>query len=91
MFVIQSFANKDAKMFFEGKRVPRFTQIRDALTRKLTVLDEADDLRDLAATPGNRLEQLHNGVYSIRVNVQMRIVFRWTAEGPADVKVEDYH
>ena len=89
--MIQSFADKDAKAFFGGKRVPRFMQIRDALARKLTVLDEADDLRDLAASPGNRLERLHNGEYSIRVNVQMRIVFRWTDDGPTDVKVEDYH
>ncbi|HVA28750.1 MAG TPA: type II toxin-antitoxin system RelE/ParE family toxin [Candidatus Baltobacteraceae bacterium] len=89
--MIRSFADKDAKAFFAGKRVRRFNQFGDALARKLTQLDEAEELRDLASIPGNRLERLHDGTYSVRINVQMRIVFRWTDDGPADVKVEDYH
>ncbi|MHB8177940.1 MAG: type II toxin-antitoxin system RelE/ParE family toxin [Vulcanimicrobiaceae bacterium] len=49
-------------------------------------------MRDLSRVPGNRLEHLEGtDEYSIRVNIPMRIVFRWTGDGPADVKVEDYH
>uniref|UniRef100_E6Q1G0 Toxin higB-1 n=1 Tax=mine drainage metagenome TaxID=410659 RepID=E6Q1G0_9ZZZZ len=89
--MIQSFADKDSRAFFEGKRVRRLERVAGPLVRKLTQLDEADELRDLASVPGNRLERLHTGEYSIRVNQQMRIVFRWTDEGPSHVKVEDYH
>lgn len=90
--MIQSFADKDAEAFYGGKRIRRFAQIEAALGRKLTALSEAIELRDLSRVPGNRLERLEGmDEYSIRVNIQMRIVFRWTDDGPTDVKVEDYH
>lgn len=90
--MIQSFADKDAEAFFQGKRVRRFTQFSDALVRRLTALAEATELRDLSRVPGNRLERLQGtDEYSIRVNVQMRIVFRWSDDGPENVRVEDYH
>lgn len=90
--MIQSFADKDTEAFYAGKRVRRFAHISDPLARKLTAIAEATALRDLSRVPGNRLERLHGtDEYSIRVNIQMRIVFRWTDDGPADVKVEDYH
>lgn len=90
--MIQSFADNDAEAFFGGKRVRRFAQIEATLARKLTALASAMELRDLSRVPGNRLERLEGtDEYSIRVNIQMRIVFRWTDDGPTDVKVEDYH
>jgi toxin HigB-1 len=89
--VIQSFADKDLEAAFQGKRVGRFAQIQAALERKLAVLDAAESLRDLSAVPGNRLERIHTGEYSMRVNVQWRLVFRWADAGPTNVKVEDYH
>lgn len=58
------------------------------------MLDYAAVLSDLASPPGSRLEALRGdlaGLYSIRVNDQWRIVFRWTASGPCDVDVRDYH
>ena len=58
------------------------------------MLDYAEILTDLASPPGNRLEALKGdlrGLYSIRINDQWRIVFRWTASGPADVDIRDYH
>jgi proteic killer suppression protein len=58
------------------------------------MLDYAADLRDLRSPPGNRLEALKgtwSGFYSIRINDQWRIVFRWTEHGPEDVDVVDYH
>ena len=63
---------------------------------KLDRLEAATELRDLAALPGNRLEALRgdrNGEYSIRINDQWRICFKWVqgASGPSDVEVVDYH
>lgn len=62
--------------------------------RKLVMLDAAERLDDLRAPPSNRLEALkgdRKSQYSIRVNDQFRICFRWTASGPADVEFVDYH
>jgi len=57
-------------------------------------LDEAEDLKDLYAPPGNRLEKLAGdrmGFYSIRVNDQWRICFRWSGKFARDVEIVDYH
>ena len=62
--------------------------------RKLLILDAADALVDLRVPPGNRLEKLRGArtdTYSIRINRQWRICFRWTAAGPEDVEIVDYH
>jgi len=58
------------------------------------MLDAAEILADLRVPPGNRLEKLAGdraGQYSIRVNQQWRICFRWTGAGPQDVEITDYH
>ena len=58
------------------------------------MLDAAEVLADLRVPPGNRLEKLagdREGQYSIRVNQQWRICFRWTDAGPEDVEITDYH
>ena len=63
-------------------------------SRKLDQLDSAMSLVDLRVPPGNRLEALRGdrrGEYSIRINDQYRVCFRWTERGPADVQVTDYH
>ena len=62
--------------------------------RKLRFLNAADDLRDLRSPPGNRLEALagdRKGQHSIRINDQFRVCFVWTAEGPVEVEIMDYH
>jgi toxin HigB-1 len=62
--------------------------------RKLRQLNAAERLEDLRLPPGNRLEKLQGdraGHYSIRVNDQFRICFRWTRAGPEDVELVDYH
>ena len=72
--------------------VPR--DIWPAVHRKLTMLDAAPRLDDLAAVPGNRLEALvgdRKGQHSIRVNHQYRITFRWEGHDALDVCCEDYH
>jgi proteic killer suppression protein len=58
------------------------------------MLDDAKELRDLASPPNNRLELLkgdRKGQYSIRINDQWRICFRWDATGPFGVEIVDYH
>jgi proteic killer suppression protein len=67
--------------------------LRSAL-RKLLILDAAEQLEDLNVPPGNRLEKLQGdraGQYSIRINQQWRICFRWTTAGPEEVVIVDYH
>jgi proteic killer suppression protein len=62
--------------------------------RKLDQLDSAEQLADLRVPPGNRLEGLRGnraGQYSFRVNDQYRLSFRWSAEGPENVEIVDYH
>lgn len=62
--------------------------------RKLDLLNYAAALDDLRVPPGNRLKALsgnREGKHSIRINDQYRICFRWTASGPVDVEIVDYH
>jgi proteic killer suppression protein len=62
--------------------------------RKLAMLNRAGNLDDLRVPPGNRLEALKGdraGQFSIRVNEKYRVCFIWTAEGPTDVEIVDYH
>lgn len=92
--MIRSFKDRDTRRFFEGVRVPRFQAFAKQATRRLTVLDSADELRDLVGLRSNRLETLGGdrlGQYSIRVNMQWRICFRWSDDGPHDVEIVDYH
>ncbi len=61
---------------------------------KLRLLNAADDINDLRIPPGNRLEKLSGdraGQHSSRINAQFHIHFRWTAGGPVDVEIVDYH
>lgn len=58
------------------------------------MLDNASDLKDLLAPPGNRLEMLKGdraGQHSIRINEQWRICFVWKTDGPYEVEIADYH
>ena len=71
-----------------------FQGFSDQAVRRLTMLDSAETLRDLAALPSNRLEALRGdrtGQYSIRINTQWRLCFRWTDDGPYEVEIIDYH
>ena len=94
---IQSFANHAIERFFLEGLPPRgvgWAAVGKIVTRKLDMLDYATELRDLASPPGNRLEALKgrlDGYHCIRINDQWRVVFRWTATGPSDVDVRDYH
>ena len=94
---IQGFAKREIERFFVDGRTPRgagWARVATVASRKLDVLDYAEALNDLRSPPGNRLEALKGplaGRYSIRINDQWRIVFRWTGAGPAEVDIRDYH
>ena len=92
--MIKSFRCDDTRELFETGKSARFGSILKVATRKLTQLEAAATLEFLRSPPGNRLEALKSdraGQYSIRVNDQWRICFRWTAAGPEDVEIVDYH
>ena len=91
--MLQSFRDKDTERVWRRLRKLDESTQRMAL-RKLLILDAADALADLRVPPGNRLEKLRGDradKYSIRVNRQWRIRFRWTGAGPEDVEIVDYH
>jgi proteic killer suppression protein len=92
--VIKSFRCQDTRKLFETGKSARFGSILKVATRKLTQLEAAATLEFLRSPPGNRLEALkgdRQGQYTIRVNDQWRICFRWTPAGPEDVEIVDYH
>ena len=75
-----------------ARRVP--AGIAQAAAEKLDILNAATDLNDLRTPPGNRLEKLKGDLaefHSIRVNVQWRIIFKWSAGNATDVQFIDYH
>ena len=77
-----------------GERVTELANIEMQVRTRLIRLDSATSLEDLRALRGNRLEALigvRKGKFSIRINDQYRICFKWKAEGPTDVEITDYH
>ena len=92
--MIVSFKDADTEALAGGRRVKRFVNIESVARRKLRQLQIAGRLDDLRVPPGNRLEALkgdRSGQYSIRVNDQYRVCFRWTAAGAEGVEIVDYH
>jgi proteic killer suppression protein len=92
--MIKSFRCADTQALFETGRSRRFSGVANVAIRKLAQLDAAQTLEFLRSPPGNRLEALQGnraGQYSIRVNEQFRVCFRWTEAGPEDVEIVDYH
>ena len=92
--MIRSFRDRRTQALFEGREVPQFRALAEQAARRLTMLDRARALGDLAAVPGNRLEALRGdrqGQYSIRVNRQWRVCFEWRSDGPYNVEIVDYH
>jgi toxin HigB-1 len=92
--MIVSFRCAETEALANGDPVRRFAAFQSVARRKLRQLQIAGQLSDLRVPPGNRLEALRgdrSGQHSIRVNDQFRICFRWTAAGPADVEIVDYH
>ena len=92
--MIRSFRDRNTRRFFEGERVAAFQGIAEQAENRLTLLDSAEQLRDLAGLPSTRPEPLRGnreGQYRVRINERWRMRFRWTAEGgPSEVGIEDY-
>ena len=93
--MLPSFGDTTTERVWQREPVRSLDQelLRSAV-RKLLILDAAEQLNDLTIPPGNRLEKLRGdraGQHSIRINQQWRICFRWTAAGPEDVLIVEYH
>ena len=93
--MLQSFGDKTTEQVWRREVVRSFDrELLRSAQRKLLILDAADELNDLTVPPGNRPDKLRGdraGQYSIRINQQWRICFRWTDAGPEDVSIVDFH
>lgn len=93
--MIRSFADDETQNVFTGARSRKLpSDIQQTARRKLGQLHASDRLDDMRVPRGNRLEQLKGFVpprYSVRINDQWRITFRWSDGGADDVRIEDYH
>lgn len=93
--MINSFACSETKKIYQGQVSTKLPiVIQRTARRKLLYLDDAEDVQDLLAPPGNRLEKLKGdraGQYSIRINDQWRICFEWTVNQASNVEIVDHH
>ena len=93
--MIETFGDFETEKIYSGRRsrkLPDDIQIR--VRRKLRMINQAGNLQDLRIPPANRLEKLKGdwrGFWSIRVNQQWRIVFKWSDGHASEVSITDYH
>jgi len=97
--MIVSFRNQATEDIFNGKNTKNARKLCPVTlwtvaTRKLDQLDSVVAIDELKVPPGNRLERLtgnRKGEFSIRINAQYRVCFRWGKSGPFEVEITDYH
>ena len=93
--MIKSFGNKETELIWLGHRSKKLpNEIQQIGRRKLRMINNAQNIKDLRIPPANRLKRLKGdlgGLYSIRINSQWRITFSWTNNNAEKVKIEDYH
>ncbi len=93
--MIISFGNKETEKIWEGERVSGLpNEIQEKGRRKLRMINNSQDLRDLQVPPSNKLEKLKGDLkayYSVRINDQWRIIFKWEASFASEVSIVDYH
>lgn len=93
--MIKSFGDKETEKVWNGiysKKLP--SEIQQIARRKLRMINNAQDINDLRVPPGNRLEKLKGDLsdfYSIRINNQWRIIFKWIGSDAYEVQIIDYH
>jgi toxin HigB-1 len=93
--MIINFGSKETEKVWLGERVKKLPlNVQEAGRRKLRMLNNSVDLADLRLPPANRLEKLSGNLkefYSIRINDQWRIIFKWNAGNATEVEIVDYH
>ena len=93
--MIVSFGDKTTQKIWDGNWVKGFsTDIQETARRKLRMLNNSFDIKDLMIPPSNKLEKLKGNrkdFYSIRVNDQWRLIFQWTNGNAFNVELIDYH
>lgn len=93
--MIISFGTKETEKIWNGERVKKLpNEIQETARRKLRMLNNSQNIGDLQIPPSNRLEKLKGSLkdfYSIRVNDQWRIIFRWKKSNASEVEIVDYH
>jgi proteic killer suppression protein len=93
--MIVSFGDKTTKKIWDGEWVKGFsTDIQETARRKLRMLNNSIDIKDLMIPPSNKLEKLKGNrkdFYSIRVNDQWRLIFKWNNGNAFNVELIDYH
>ena len=92
--MVRSFRDAEAEKLFHDEFSKKYRAIERTAQRKLTMLDEAENLQDLALLPGTRLESLKGDrkeQHSIRINDQYRVCFTWADGNADDVEIVDYH
>ncbi len=93
--MIISFGSKETEMTWNGMRVKKMPiEIQNVGRRKLRMLNNSQDIMDLRVPPSNRLEKLSGNLkyfYSIRINKQWRIIFKWNSGNASEVEIIDYH
>lgn len=93
--MIISFGNSDTEKVWNGIRVKKLPiEIQNTGRRKLRMINNSNDMIDLRVPPANRLEKLSGNLknyYSIRINDQWRIIFKWNSGNATEVEIIDYH
>jgi proteic killer suppression protein len=93
--MILSFGSRDTQKIWDGERVKKIpNEIQEIGRRKLRMLNNSQNLVDLQIPPSNKLEKLKGNLkefYSIRVNDQWRLIFKWHNGNASSVEIIDYH
>ena len=93
--MIISFGDRDTNKIWNGERVKNMaTDLQEIARRKLRMLNNSQNMIDLQVPPSNRLEKLKGNLkdfYSIRINLQWRIIFKWDGGNASEVEIIDYH
>jgi toxin HigB-1 len=93
--MIISFGSKDTEKIWKGERTKKFsTELQEMGRRKLRMLNNSQNTKDFQIPPSNKLEKLKGNLkdyYSIQINDQWRIIFKWNTGNASEVEIVDYH
>ena len=93
--MIKTFGDKESEKIWNGIRSKKLpNEIQDIARRKFRMINNAQDVNDLRIPPANRLEKLKGDLqefYSIRINNQWRIIFKWINNDAYEIRIVDYH